>query len=84
MTGEAGSLIDEIRAAPRPHPGGACGVAKMLGRMDPKLAEELRAALAMPDLTGVAISDALRRRGYTVSSYTLNRHRRGVCSCGPG
>ncbi|MFJ5532475.1 hypothetical protein [Streptomyces sp. NPDC093261] len=32
--------------------------------------------------SGRQISDALRAEGFAVSAITVNRHRRGECSCG--
>lgn len=39
------------------------------------------AAMEEPAITGEAISRVLKSWGFSVSGDTLQRHRRGVCSC---
>ena len=47
-------------------PGPRCGVAEALDDLS---------------ITGTALEDALSERGYTISEYTLRRHRNGRCRC---
>lgn len=81
--GKSSSLLDEIgrQAANNRRTGPACAVATVLGSLEVDDAEDLRKALA-GHYTGSAIGRALRDRGYAVSDYTINRHRRGDCTCG--
>jgi len=58
-------------------PGPRCGVAEALD----DLGDELQEALDDLSITGTALEDALSERGYTISEYTLRRHRNGRCRC---
>lgn len=61
-----------------------CLVGALLKRLDDADAQEVRAALARPELTGTAIHQALKTRVSTdtlPSSHTIQRHRRGGCGC---
>jgi len=43
--------------------------------------EALHAGLADPAITNKALSTWLEKRGFTVSFWTIARHRRGECAC---
>ena len=61
-----------------------CGVvrlAKILIETDTERAEKLKAALVDEDITHAAIEIVLKNWGYQVSSTTISRHRRGLCTC---
>ncbi|MEU3052218.1 hypothetical protein [Streptomyces griseus] len=61
-----------------------CGVQTLLEKLAEDDADQVRAALGRADITHQAISRALKRRGLTVSAFTVGRHRRGICSCPEG
>ena len=44
--------------------------------------EKLKAALAAPSITSVAIARWLEDHGIELTSYVVQRHRRGDCRCG--
>jgi hypothetical protein len=74
-------LLTDLDAARR-RPGPACAVARVLAAVDDTVRADLHAALA-GHYTGEAISEVLRgpKYGFPVSAQTINRHRRGICSC---
>lgn len=75
------SLLDEVRAVPRRYNGSVCGVAQAVAAMSAEDGADLLAVLADPSIHATAIEEVLKRRGLTVKAYTLNRHRKGGCSC---
>ena len=52
--------------------------------LKPAEAEKLKAALAAPSITSVAIARWLEGHGIELTSYVVQRHRRGDCRCGRG
>jgi hypothetical protein len=44
----------------------------------------LEHAMEQPSITGTAIAAVLKRRGEQISSFTVQRHRRGACGCDRG
>lgn len=40
------------------------------------------AAMSDPGITGTAIAEVLRGEGHDITATTVQRHRRGECSCG--
>jgi hypothetical protein len=61
-----------------------CGVQSLLENLAEDDAEQVKAAFARADITHQAISRALKRRGLSLSAFTVGRHRRGICSCPEG
>lgn len=50
--------------------------------LKPADAEKLKAALAAPSITSVAIARWLENHGMDLTAYVVQRHRRGDCRCG--
>jgi len=50
--------------------------------LKPAEAEKLKAALAATSITSVAIARWLEGHGIELTSYVVQRHRRGDCRCG--
>ncbi len=75
------SLADALARELTP-PGPKCSVAYMMKRLDPSDLATFTTALANADITAAAISRALRNVGEEVSAFSVNRHRKGECSCG--
>lgn len=74
-------LLAAIHAEVRPR-GGTCAIALL--PLSPDERDDLDAALGA-DKTAVpatAIAAALQKRGHKINTFTVNRHRRGDCSCG--
>lgn len=61
-----------------------CGVSKWLDDLTPAPRRDAEEAFRMVELSAAALVKALRNNGAapTFSPSTLNRHRRGDCSCG--
>lgn len=77
-------LFDDIKTESSKLPGVKCGVTRALvelGQDDSKLAADLQRALDDSTIYGTTISDVLRKRGLHVTGYTIQRHRRKICSC---
>jgi hypothetical protein len=71
---EALSLSDERQV-------NTCMVGDILDRLvDPERSDLLR-AFADNSLRGTIIAEVLTNRGHKISSHTVQRHRRGACSC---
>lgn len=80
------SFADEAEKASREgYPSRGCAVGRLLGQLDPDLrAEVLHVLRDRPEITAPAIRKALSKYDTSVSlpsSYTIQRHRREVCSC---
>ncbi len=76
--------LSEFEAASKPAkmPCGVAAVFAQLEETDPDRAEALRAALAAEHIKGTAVSKVVSGWGYRLPQATVQRHRRGVCSCG--
>ena len=75
-------LLDEAKQERR-RKGPPCTVSALLGRLSADDAAEVVAALADPDVPSAGLWRAMRGRGWdTPTQQTLQRHRRGECSCG--
>lgn len=74
------SILDEIIHGQEQRTQSPCTVRSILEQLEDQ-AGSLQSALDTASVTGVAIADVLRRRGFKVSSHTVQRHRRGACSC---
>lgn len=71
--------LDELRALSRPRKGPPCGMAAVHLQGDDW--ETLQVGLADPAITAKALMAWLAKRGFTVSFWTIARHRRGECAC---
>lgn len=71
--------LEELRALSKPRKGPPCGMASIHLQGDDLLA--LHAGLADPAITNKALSTWLEKRGFTVSFWTIARHRRRECAC---
>ena len=69
-------LAEDARSRVQHH-GPRCSVGEALA----EFGDELTEALADLTIPATALEDALRARGWTVSEYTLRRHRNGRCRC---
>ncbi len=59
-----------------------CGIAKILQALDDADRQTLSGWLADGVYQGEALARRLTSAGHPVKGDTVNRHRRGVCSCG--
>lgn len=59
-----------------------CTVTLIRMDLDPDDAADLDEMLADRSITGKALSAGLQSLGHHVTPVTINRHRRGECSCG--
>jgi hypothetical protein len=77
------SLLEDIgEVASKAHVGSVCSIRELLEAMPKDEAEDFRAALRS-GYKGTHIAKAMKSRNYNISSYTIQRHRRGQCSCPP-
>jgi hypothetical protein len=75
-------IMDEIKAEQADtRKGPACGFVEVYKTLHKPDADELRDALGSPAITASTISRVLARHGLKVQSQTVNRHRRGECTC---
>lgn len=63
--------------------GTPCTINSIIESMDEDDAEALSKAFADPSIKGTTICKVLKARGFAVASHTVQRHRRGGCSCDP-
>lgn len=78
---ESNTLFDEIlelQAEGRPS---TCTVKAILDAMTPADRAAIVQAFNTPTVMGTSIAKVLKKRGFPISSHTLQRHRRGGCSC---
>ena len=76
------SLLGEVRQAQAAHRvGGVCGIRRVLERLDPAEAEELRVAMDDPAIMHSTIARVLKSREFDVGDQTVARHRNGICRC---
>ena len=73
------SLLDEAQALAK-RPGGTCGVALLVRRLDENEQAELDELLDA-DVSSRAAAEALALRGHKMNYQTIQRHRSGVCTC---
>lgn len=79
-------LAEQLLAPSDMRRGSRCSVAAtliQLDKADPKVAEALRAVLAMPQeqMPSTVIERRLENTEYALSASTIQRHRRGACAC---
>ena len=76
-----GLLDDLAKPGYRSPHGPDCGLAILIGQLDPKDKATLLAALANPHAPSSRIVEALKDMGHRTSVYILQRHRRQQCRC---
>ena len=76
------SLRDQIHAESTVKKGPTCSVALLLADLDDEDRAALTDALADSKVPGTVIERALLKEGHRMPAYNLQRHRRGMCSCG--
>lgn len=76
------SLAESLSAPKRPAKGPRCTVARIVAKLSGADLEAFTAALANPDYTASGISQALADEDLHLHESTIQRHRRGACSCG--
>lgn len=75
------ALLDEIRAA-QEKKGAECSVKILLDKLDASDRAAIEEAFGDPAIFGTSIAKVLKSRGYDVAGHTIQRHRRGGCTCG--
>ena len=61
--------------------GAICSVSQVISALNKQEQEAFNLACADQGIDGVTISTWLQKRGHTLRSWTINRHRRSMCSC---
>jgi len=61
--------------------GPECGFVEVYRTLQKPDADDLRDALVRPQITSTTIARVLGRHGLKIQPQTVNRHRRGECSC---
>lgn len=76
-------LFSEIKASDTRafHGGTPCTVKEVLESLEKNDREDLEKALEDRSIMGTSITNVLKRRGFNISAHTVQRHRRGGCSC---
>lgn len=77
------SIAEEIAAESQRNRRTQCGIGSLLDRLEADDRRDVVAALEDMSIPSTVIARVLQRRGWQVSDYTLNRHRRGSCKCEP-
>ena len=62
--------------------GPRCGFSFVIDALPPDDLAVLDTVMADPLVTSIRIAEVLEAEGHRISSFTVNRHRRGRCSCG--
>ena len=75
------SLLDEIEQEQATKATSTCTIRTILDSLDTEDREDLQGALNNLAVEGTTIAAILKRRGFKVSSHTVQRHRRKACSC---
>ena len=76
-------LADALAALPPRLPNGPrCTVGAILDKLDDDDRAALTAALDDDEVQGSGLARLLSSRGHKVNGNTIQRHRRGDCSCG--
>lgn len=61
--------------------GTPCTISSIIESMDEDDAVALTKAFADPSIKGTTIAKVLKARGFAIADHTVQRHRRGGCSC---
>jgi hypothetical protein len=76
------SLLQEMQQLQeRKRRGAICSVSQVLLALSKQEQEAFNLACADQGIDGVTISTWLQQRGHLLRSWTINRHRRSLCSC---
>lgn len=75
------TLMDEILEVQEAGRAPGCTIRTILAALADQDRNALVSALETPAVTGAAIAAVLKRRGFSITSHTVQRHRRKVCSC---
>jgi len=76
------NLLGEIRQLQeKKHHGASCSVQALKRNLDKEALSALSEAFAEETIDSVTIATWLTSKGHKVNSWTVNRHRRGLCSC---
>lgn len=75
------ALAEALASANTPPPGPDCGMWTVLVALDDADADAVRATLVRTDVTSSGIARILRSFDHVISEGTVNRHRKGLCSC---
>jgi hypothetical protein len=76
------SLRDSLANVQHVRKGPTCSMKNIIDSLSKEDADALAEALANPNVTGRAITEALRAEGHDTRDHSVNRHRRGLCQCG--
>ena len=76
------SLAAKLAESRQPKPGPGCSFGAILRELDDIDRKALINALNST-MGGEQIADVLRTEGHDISGITVQRHRRGRCSCEP-
>lgn len=74
------SLLDEIRSV-QEKKGAECSVKILLDKLPPGDRDAIEEAFRDPAIFGTSIAKVLKGRGFDVAGHTIQRHRRGGCTC---
>lgn len=78
------SLAEHLAAIPASRKGPRCTMWHIERAMTAEDRATLAKALADPSMTLSTIVRALQASGHRVGRHTLERHKKGECSCGAG
>ena len=77
-------LLDDLAQPTYRHKRGPrCGVAIALEDMPEPIVAKFTAAMGNRHAPATKIATAVKDLGYPVPAESIQRHRRGACSCGP-
>ena len=75
-------IMDELEAEQAASRRGAvCSFVEVYKGLQKPDGDDLRDALARPEIGAATIVRVLARHGFKLQSQTVRRHRRGECSC---
>jgi hypothetical protein len=83
MPQEPRGLLADIYEHNSVRRGPLCSVGLVIDALPKADQEDLRTALLDKNVKSTAIIKALRLRDIILADSTVNRHRRGLCACGP-
>lgn len=75
------NIYDEILEVQESSLTNPCTVERILAQLDEDTRSGILKAFQNPDITGTTITTVLERRGFRLSSRTLQRHRARTCGC---
>jgi tetrahydromethanopterin S-methyltransferase subunit A len=59
----------------------SCAMGRILDLVQNEDKEAIEKALANRQISGTVLSKALKTEGYSISAFSVRRHRRGECAC---